>query len=247
MSESDPFAFLEGNEAEPVTNEPEAQAAAPEAQEPEPQPEPEAQAQPEPVQEQPQQREEPEMVPVSALKAERQKRQELERLLAQQPANQEALAPPVYQDPYAYTEAVAQQLAQKLEQQRYQISQMNAASRYGAEEVERAREWALERFNSDPFFEAKVSQSHDPYSVVVEDYRRERVLAQLKPDQLQEFLAWKAAQSGGQQPAPAVAPAAASTRPAMTSLKTVAMAGGVKPTVKAAPVSEQEVFDQMFS
>lgn len=247
MSESDPFAFLEGNEPEPVTSEPEAEAAAPEPQEKEAEPEPEAQAQPEPVAE-PQQREAPDVVPVTALLEERRKRQELERLLAQQSQPVEPPAPPpVYQDPYAYTEAVAQQLATQQNQLRYQLSEMRAASQYGAETVEKARQWALERFNSDPFFEAKVSQAPDPYTVVVEDYRREQVLAQLKPDEMQQFLAWKASQAGGQQPAPVAAPAAASTRPAMTSLKSVATAGGVKPTVKAAPVSEQEVFDQMFS
>jgi hypothetical protein len=236
----DPLAFLD---EKPGSEEPAQEPAQAEAPEPAATPEP---AQPEPAATEPEpvaaEAAQPVgVVPIAALMAERDKRQELERQLAQlAPIEPPAMPSEQYLDP-------VQQLAVQQHQLRYQISEAKAEVRHGEDLVREAKQWAIQRAQQDPLFDARIDRAPDPFTQIVEDYKREQMLSQVTPEVFAQFQAWRAAQQ--QQPAtPVAAPAVAVSPPpaSMTSLKSVAQAGGVAPPKAKQVVSEQEVFDAMF-
>ena len=201
----------------------------------EPAPEPVLQApQPAPVVAQPEPKE-PGHVPISALLDERDKRRKLEEQLAQIQQQQMQHAPQVdpYQDPAAY----ANQLALNT---RLDMSEEMARSKHGEDVVNTARDWALQKFASNPAFQAEVLSQRNPYEYVVQQYGREQVASQVSLSELAQFQAWKAAQAQvqAQQPTP-------STPIPTPSLASASAAGSDKPG--AMPLHEGAVFDAVFT
>lgn len=236
---SDPLAFLDGKQEE----EAQATETAVEAQ-PEPQADPvsvEPEPTPEPIKEEvaadPR-------VPLAALHEERFKRQEEERKrfeAEQRAAYLEQFVQPQEEfdiDPIAAMQA-------QMRAQTVHFSKELAKQTYGAELVEKVHEWAFDRCNKDPYFNQKMNASLNPYADAVAEYQREQIASTVKPDEFQAFLAWKASQ--GQQPIQQAVPIqAAPTQPGMTSLKSIAQAGGVKVPRPTPLQSEQETFSAVF-
>lgn len=183
---------------------------------------------------------EPGHVPISAMLDEREKRQALERQLAelqrqQQPAPK---APDRYEDPDGYDRFMQEQTDQRLYDMRVEMSERFAESRYGAETVQKAVDWGYQRCASDPHFNAQVRANPDPIAFVVQQHQREEMYSTVgdKFDlaQYQAFLAWQAAQTAqpnGQQqsqsqPATAPAPATPAVQPPPRSLVHAPQAGG---------------------
>ncbi|MCA3080416.1 MAG: hypothetical protein ING71_16700 [Rhodocyclaceae bacterium] len=237
MSETDPLAFLDSNEpeaqAEVTTQEAPVQEQQAAAVEPEPVPEP---IKEEPIVEP--------RVPLAALHEERFKRQEEER--KRQEAEQENAYLRQFVQPQEdeYVDPVVQLQAQ-MYSMRLEMSKELAKQTHGAELVEKAHEWAFNKCNVDPYFNQRMSQSLNPYAEAVAEYKRDQIASQVTPETFAAFQAWQQQQMQTQQPAAAV-PSAVSQQPAMTSLKSIAQAGGVKPPRQAAPINEQDVFNAMF-
>lgn len=197
MSE-DKLGFLSGAEpAEVEEPTPEPQPSFAEATEGEPEPEPPAQDRPRGPDGKVLAREpEPDavkptgQVPISAMLDERDKRQKLERELA---ALREAQAP---QEPPSQDEV----FGRALYQQNLRVSRKFAERQYGAETVAKVHDWAEGRCNADPIFNQQMSSSDDPYEAAMQAFNRERVLETVKPERLDAFLAWEAAQKAAPTP-----------------------------------------------
>jgi hypothetical protein len=228
---SDPLAFLDSNEpeaqAEVTTQEAPVQEPQTVAVEPEPVSEP---IKEEPIAEP--------RVPLAALHEERFKRQEAE----QRAAYLEQFVQPPQED--EYIDPVVQLQAQ-MQSMRLEMSKELAKQTHGAELVEKAHEWAFNKCSVDPYFNQRMAQSLNPYAEAVAEFKRDQIASQVTPETFAAFQAWQQQQMQTQQPA-ATAPLAVSQQPAMTSLKSIAQAGGVKPPRQSGPVNEQDVFNAMF-
>lgn len=214
---------------------PKAQADAPapaEAQPQAPAPSPEA-AQPDPAKP-------PEgFVPVSALQAEREKRQQLERQYQQQPQQP---APDVYDDPEAFQQWQQGQLLAERTKWSFDV----AVLRHGEDQANEVKAWAAERFANDPIFAQRALASRDPYGVAFDEYQQQQALSLLAdPANRQKFMAFLSGQAPAQQAAPPVVvapPSPPSTPPA--SMAADPNAGGAKPG--AVPTDPGAVFDAVF-
>jgi hypothetical protein len=229
---SDPLAFLDSNEPEAqaeVTTQ-EAPVQEPQAAAVDPEPVSEPIVQEEPIAEP--------RVPLAALHEERFKRQEAE----QRAAYLEQFVQPPQED--EYIDPVVQLQAQ-MQSMRLEMSKELAKQTHGVELVEKAHEWAFNKCSVDPFFNQRMAQSLNPYAEAVAEFKRDQIASQVTPETFAAFQAWQQQQMQTQQPAAAVPPAV-SQQPAMTSLKSIAQAGGVKPQRQTGPVNEQDVFNAMF-
>jgi hypothetical protein len=128
---------------------------------------------------------------------------------------------------------------------RLEMSKELAKQTHGAELDEKAHEWAFNKCNVDPFFNQRMAQSLNPYAEAVAEYKRDQIASQVTPETFAAFQAWQQQQMQTQQLA-AAAPLAASPQSAMTSLKSIAQAGGVRPPKANAPLNEQDVFNAVF-
>lgn len=197
------------------------------------------------IMQQPEQRPEPGHIPITALLEERDKRKALEARVAafeaQQPQPQ---SPDRYEDPEGYEAWREQQVEARLETQRLDMSERFARKEHGAELVDQAKAWALNRFSQDPLFHQQVLASPDPYEFAVTEFKRDQVLSQFQPSDYDQFLAWKASNGAGQvQP---VAPVAIPQSPLPPrSLASAPAAGSLKPGEQ--PVGPGVAFDAVFS
>lgn len=182
---------------------------------------------------------EPGHVPLSAVLDEREKRQALERELAElrrQHAQPQAPAMDPYEDPAAYTQQVV--LNTKLD-----MSEEMARSKHGDDLVEQAKTWAVDKMSKSPGFSQEVLSNRHPYEFAVQAYQRDQLVSQLKPDDLAQFQAWKAAQAAPQAqplaaPAAPIPPVAAPPR----SLAAATSAGGLQHV----PTGDGVAFDSLF-
>lgn len=233
---SDPLAFLDGNEpeAEATVETPEVPVEQQAAVDPEPILEP---IKEDPIAEP--------RVPLAALHEERFKRQEEER--RRQEAEQRAAYLEQFVQPQEdeYIDPVAQLQAQ-MQSMRLEMSKELAKQTHGAELVEKAHEWAFNKCSVDPYFNQRMAQSSNPYAEAVAEYKRDQIASQVTPETFAAFQAWQQQQMQTQQQPVAAAPLAASPQSAMTSLKSIAQAGGVRPQKSTVAVNEQDVFNAVF-
>lgn len=206
--------------------------------------------------------EKPSWVPLEALEAERQARQELAERLAriegqaaaysaqqQQPkAPQPDKLPDIYEDPEGFAHAISQRLETQFEQQRvvdrFAFSERLARQQYGDEKVVEVHKWAADRCAQDPHFNAKVMSSVDPYGEAIRAYQEQQVFTQTGGDLeaykqriIEEYLQTQ----GLQQPVGSPDPQA---KPTANLPPSVAGSGGA---VRQAPaMSSQQVFEAAF-
>ena len=135
---------------------------------------------------------EPGHVPIAALLDEREQRQALKKELDALKARAEPPEPPTPEQ-----QSAASQYAMNL-----RFSRKFAEREYGAETIAKVHDWASAKCDADPAFNSAMMSSDDPYEAAFQAFNRERVLTEVKPDDLDAFLAWKAA--SGAAPAQAV-------------------------------------------
>lgn len=250
MDDDDFLAAVEADNAHEPVEEPAIEAEAPLELTEEAQPEPQqVTPAPEPVA-QPEAKPEPQQVPISVMLDERDKRKaaderaaRLEAEIAEFRAQQQPQAnPDIWEDPDGYQATQDQ----KLYQQNLRWSERIASIQHGAETVAEAKEWGINRCNTDRYFNAKVAGSDDPVGFVVSEWKREQIASQVTPDDFAQFQAWKQAQAQIQTPAPSSA-AADPTPPRSVpprSLASAPSAGGVMSEVVQ---SDDEIFEETFS
>lgn len=160
-----------------------------ETETPAPTPEPETPADPEPATEAATETVETptSQVPLAALKEEREKRQAMEREIAElrarvaQPPQQaqpvqRQKAPDPYEDPEGYDAYVRQTVEQTAWQMRAEMSGRFAEDKYGKETVEAAVAWAEQQGRIDPTLGQRVTLQSSPVEYVVQEYKRSQTL-----------------------------------------------------------------------
>lgn len=167
-------------------------------------------------------------VPIDAMLTEREKRQALERRIAEYEAQQAKPQdiPDPFDDPAGYRRHFDAQLDQRLQAQRADMSYQFAVREHGKDKVEEARAWAIEKAKTDPIFSQQVGavfQSEAlPVDWVVQQHQRDALLNQIgDPSKLDDWFQQEAAKRGyALQSAPpaaapvAVAPVTAQRQPA---------------------------------
>ncbi len=151
-------------------------------------------------------------VPVAALLDERDKRKALERQLADLKAQTpEGPAP----EPTT---------AQQMWALRMDVSRELMVSQHGEAEAQALHEWGEAKCGSDPHFNQQVYASKNPYAFIRQARQREMLLAEVSPDDLDDYKAWKASKAQGGSPASAPQPTPTPAAP--RSLVTAPNAGG---------------------
>lgn len=233
----DKLDFLNAGEPAPidVPAEPVSEPVAVTEPAPTPEPEPQAVATPEPAPE-PKPTVPEGYIPLAAVMDDRDKRKEAERRAKEleeklQQYQQQSQAPDRDLDPEGYQAFQAQQTQNAILSTRLDISEEMAREKHGNEVVDAAKEWALNRFNENPAFQAEVLAQRNPYGYAVQAYQRHQAMNKLGDvSEVEAFLAWKAAQANaGTQPlAPAPAAAPVIEQPAIPtrSIASATNAGG---------------------
>jgi hypothetical protein len=158
-----------------------------------------------------------------AMQAEREKRQALEKELEGYRASAAAKAAEDEPDPI-------QTMRAQLHQERMERSRAFADQKFGADAMTAVHDWAVARCDADPHFNSQVFQSRDPYAFAKAAYDKERVLQAVKPDELDDYAAWKASRA---TPTPTPPP---QPPPPPRSLATQPNAGGAgRPEVPMGP------------
>jgi hypothetical protein len=176
---------------------------------------------------------EPQHAPITALLDEREKRQEaqrkaeaLERQLAEMRSQQQ---PPPPLEP---TEAL--QVA--LYQQNLRASRRFAEREYGKDQIAAVHEWAVRKCDEDPIFNEQMRSSEDPYEAAYQAFNRDKILAEVKPDDFAAFKAWREAQAQAASVQSAPSPQSAPAAPVPRSLATASGTGGAgQPHVPVGP------------
>jgi hypothetical protein len=178
-------------------------------------------------------------VPISAMLDEREKRQALERQLADIQAERqraEAQAKAADLPPDVRT-------AQQMWGLRMDLSRELMVSQHGEEEARALHEWGEAKCGSDPHFNQQVYASKNPYAFIRQARQREMLLAEVSPDDLDDYKAWKASKAQGASPAPTpgATPSPAPTPP--RSLANAPNAGGAG-AVAETPMGPGAAFNQ---
>lgn len=178
-------------------------------------------------------------VPLSALEQERTRRQAAEEQLRQYSAQREV--PDVFTDPEAFAAFQQEQAANIALTVKLDISEDMARSKHGEGVVDQARDWALAKYATNPAFRQEVLSHRNPYEYVVSSFKREQLFAEVTPEDLEQFRAWKAkANPLNQQQAQAAPQPVAPPR----SIASVPNAGGSQPG--AQPIYDGAAFDAVF-
>jgi len=141
---------------------------------------------------------EPGHVPVTALMDERDKRQALERQIAEFKARETPPAPPTRDE----------QLEAALYSQNLRSSRRFAEREYGKDVIATVHDWAAARCDADPHFNSQMRSSDDPYEAAFQAYNREQIVSKVTPDRLAAFEAWEQAQAELQAANPSPQPSA---------------------------------------
>ena len=218
-------------EAPPEQPQPEQQSEAPQevaqpqveqpAQEPAPQPE---------------QQKEEHTVPLAKYLETRDELKELRRFKAEQEARAQAQPqklPDPYHDPDGFAAYQQSEVQRAITAQKFEMSDVIARQTHGAETVEKAAEWALERAQQDPVFASQYMREAHPIDWIVRQHKRDGLVSQLPSDvsSLDELIEREIAKRGLIAPnaAPAVATQQAPAIPAAPprSLVNAPSGGGV--------------------
>lgn len=246
-------------QAEP-TGEAEAVARGPDGKFVARQPAPEPQAQPEPAaatpepQAAPTPQVPPGHVPYAALAEARDRLRAAEaraeaaerrQAPAQQPQAHEP--PDRYADPEAFDAWRDQQIENRLFDERCNVSERFARTQHGPELVDEAKQWAVQRLQSDPLFGPMLRSQPDPYGFAVAEYRKDKLFSDFKDDDFAAFQAWRAQQGQAHPtPTPSLATASPLPQPAPSppprSIATAPSAGGPA----SVPSGPGQAYDRAF-
>lgn len=216
-------------------------AAEPEAVEPEPVAEQPAElpADPEPPIAEPV-KPDPGFVPIGAMLDERERRKQLETELARLQAQQPEPEPLDLYDP----EQMATYHQQQVISAKLDISEDMTRDKFGDELVDQARDWALQRFQASPAYQAEVLRQRNPWKYVVEQYQRDQIAQQVSLSDFEKFKQWQAAQQQLAQQQTA-APVAAEP-PIVQPPRSLASAPSAGSSTQPKPNPEAEKLNAMF-
>ena len=181
-------------------------------------------------------------VPIAAMLDEREKRQAAERRAREledwKRQQEEAFAQPLPTD---------QILAAQRYQDNLRYSRKFAERQYGKELIDQVHQWAYDRAERDPYFNAEMAAHDDPYEAAVLAYNREQVLQAVSPADLEAFRAWKAAQAAAQgapTPQPGAPAGLTAPKPPPVSLANASGTGALG--AAAIPAGEGEAYASLF-
>jgi hypothetical protein len=181
----------------------------------------------------------PGFVPLAALLDERDRKKHLEAELARYQAQQQPPEPLDVYDP----EQMAAFQQQQVINTKLDISEDMTRDKFGDELVDQARDWALQRFNANPAYQAEVLRQRNPWKYVVEQYQRDQIASQVSLTDFEQFKAWQAAQAQvAQQTA---APVAAETPPVQPP-RSLASAPSAGSSTQPKPDPAAEKLNAMF-
>jgi hypothetical protein len=183
---------------------------------------------------------EPGHVPLAAVLDEREKRQAAERQLRELQQWREQLEA---------AQAQPLPLDQALAQQRYQdnlrYSRKFAERQHGKDFVDQVHQWAFDRCERDPYFNAEMAAHDDPYEAAAQAYNREQVLKEVGHADLDAFRAWKATQAQAQAtPQPGAPMGHAAPKPPPVSLANASGTGALG--AAAVPSGDGEAYASLF-
>ncbi len=176
---------------------------------------------------------EPGFVPLAALLDERDRKKQLEAELARYQAQQAPAEPLDVYDP----EQMAAWQQQQVISAKLDVSEDVTRDKFGDELVDKARDWALQRFAANPAYQAEVLSQRNPWKYVVEQFQRDQIAQQVSVSDFEQFKAWQAAQAAAAQQ-PQAAPAAPTFVQPPVSLASAPSAGSPAPP-KADPVADK--------
>ncbi len=153
---------------------------------------------------------EPGHVPIAAMLDEREKRLAAERRLAEVEAERKAAQA---QARAAQAPAEERQALQMFALRR-DLSRELLASKHGEEEARALEAWGFEKCEADPQFNQQVLAARNPYEFIRQARARERLLAEVSPDDLEDYRAWKTGRAAGDSPGPVPSTAPRSPSPA---------------------------------
>jgi hypothetical protein len=209
----------EPKEPEKAPEEPKAPAEAP--QEPEPKPS-EAAERPEHT------------VPLPKYLDTRDENKELKRRLAELEAKErkpDKIPDPV-DDPDGFARYADRVADSKVTNLKFEMSDQMARTAHGAEVVEKATDWALERAQQDPVFAAQYMREAHPIDWIVRQHKRDGLVSQLGDDP-DAYVRRRAAELGltappaGEVPKPATEPPAEKPAAPTKSLIDQPSGGGI--------------------
>lgn len=192
---------------------------------------------------------EPGFVPFAAVLDERDKRKKLEqeneelRKQNQTPVQHQP-APDMFEDPEGYRAHQAGEAHRLALNVKLDLSEDMARGVHGDELVDKARDWAVQKFQQNPGYQAEVFSQRNPYNFVVAQYQRDQIASSVTPDEFAQFTAWKQAQAG-LTPAPA-APTD-NPSPAKPPPRSLASAPSAGPAATEPVQSDEEIFAETFA
>lgn len=172
------------------------------------------------------------------MMTEREKRKDLEKRVAEFEAAQakakaeaEAVKPPEFnEDPEGHIKARDADYEARLYYQKRDFCRRLAEITHGKDTVAKVGEWAKAKGETDAQFNQQALLSDDPYEFAMQAWKRDQVVNQVSPDDLEDYLAWRQAKAAAALDAPiAAAPAAPSQttpKPPPRSLADAPSAGG---------------------
>lgn len=143
----------------------------------------------------------------------RDKAREAERRATELEARQkqQAEVPDPYDDPQAFGQYQSQQIHAALQKQKMDISWELATEKHGLEPVTAAKDWALEKAQTDPVFHAKLETAMNtqvlPIDWIVREHKKDGLLSDIG-DNVDDWFTREAAKRGyvSQTSAPVAAP-----------------------------------------
>ena len=148
------------------------------------------------------------------LKDERRRREEAEARVQQQAPQQ---APDPLDDPNGFAAYNQNQFQQAILQERFTMSELMAKQAHGAETVDTATGWALEKAKSNPLFAEEYKRQPHPIDWIVQQHKRDALLSDIG-DNVDDWFTREAAKRGyaiQSAPNPAAPQNVAITQPAL--------------------------------
>ncbi len=174
-------------------------------------------------------------VPLAAMLDERDKRQALEKRLAELSGAREALARAAADPPSPGSAG----RAAAVRRQPQRLAPVRRARVRQGDGRARSTSGPRTRCDADPLFNQQMRSSDDPYEAAMQAYNRERVVAEVSAGELDAFRAWKAATAPGPggkpDPHPIIARAGPAPIPRHRSRKRLAGPCGRRGRERATP------------
>lgn len=181
---------------------------------------------------------EPGHVPLAAMLDERDKRQALEKQVADYRAREQAAA-----QANAQPLPIEAQVEARLYTANLNASRRFAEREYGKETVATVHDWAAAKCDADPLFNQQMRSAEDPYEAAMQAWNRDRVVAEVSAGDLDAFRAWKAASAQAQAPSPHVT----QSQPAVAIPRSLANApGNGAQGHSAVPIGEGNAYAGLF-